>query len=257
MGFLQRLRILPLLVLVAGLSLMVRLGEFTAGARYAGSAMAQQEVDAQPPPMTGEAAQDDESGAQESTDDNADEDTAAEDDMASDKIAGEKSSGGVPPFPVAAEGEKIDWQDSSESDFDYSEVRSSLYEDLVARREELEKRERSMATREALLEAAERELNQKIREMNAVRDEIRGLLAQQSEQEQERINSLVRIYEGMKAKDAARIFNTLDMDVLIAVISRMSERKSAPVLAEMNAERARSVTILMAQQKQIPSIPPQ
>ena len=67
----------------------------------------------------------------------------------------------------------------------------------------------------------------------------------------------MKIYEGMKAKDAANIFNTLDIDVLLAVMSRMSERKSAPVLAEMDPERARTVTILLAQQKQIPSIPPQ
>lgn len=247
MGLLQRLRILPILVLVALLSLVIRVGEFAIGIEYPGVAMAQQEVEAEPPPMNEEQEHADESKADEhAKDEDGHEDTeaAAED-------------AGVPPFPVAGEGETINWQDSSEADFEYSSIRKELYQDLVKRREEISERERSLATREALLEAAERELNQKVREMNAVRDEIKGLLAQQSEQEQERVNSLVRIYEGMKAKDAARIFNTLDMDVLIDVITRMSERKSAPILAEMNAERARSVTILMAQQKQIPSIPPQ
>ena len=60
----------------------------------------------------------------------------------------------------------------------------------------------------------------------------------------------------MKAKDAARIFNTLDVDVLLNVISRMSERKSAPILAEMDADRARTVTILLAQQRQVPGMSP-
>ena len=83
--------------------------------------------------------------------------------------------------------------------------------------------------------------------MTAVRNEIESLLQMQSQQEAERIVSLVKIYEGMKAKDAARIFNTLDTDVLLSVMTRMSERKSAPILAEMNPDRARSVTILMAQ----------
>ena len=136
-------------------------------------------------------------------------------------------------------------------------MQQELYQDLSRRREELDGRERALVTREAFLEAAERELNQKLRELTALKNEIESLMQEQSEEQQERINSLVRIYEGMKAKDAARIFNTLDMDVLISVMARMSERKSAPILAEMSADRARTVTILLAQQNQIPTLPPQ
>ena len=61
----------------------------------------------------------------------------------------------------------------------------------------------------------------------------------------------------MKAKDAANIFNTLDMDILISVMGRMSERKLAPILAEMNPDRARSVTIFLAEQKSLPTLPNQ
>ena len=61
----------------------------------------------------------------------------------------------------------------------------------------------------------------------------------------------------MKAKDAANIFNTLDMDILISVMGRMSERKLAPILAEMNPDRARSVTIFLAEQKSQPTLPNQ
>jgi flagellar motility protein MotE (MotC chaperone) len=247
MNFLQRIKILPLLVIVATLCFALRVSEVYVGLSAHGVAFAQEEVDETPPPLPASA---------------ADEQSASDSPEESDEIAASKAGSadeagavGVPPLPSS--GEPVNWQDASESEFDYSEVRSGLYEDLVSRREELEDRERRLSTREALLEATERELDQKLREMTAVRDEIKALLVEQSEQEVERLNSLVRIYEGMKAKDAARIFNTLDMDVLIAVMSRMSERKSGPILAEMSAERARSVTILMAQQKQIPSIPPQ
>ena len=57
-------------------------------------------------------------------------------------------------------------------------------------------------------------------------EEIQDLLKQQSEEEKARIASLVKIYEGMKPKDAARIFNTLDTDILLDVVGKMSERKS-------------------------------
>ncbi len=239
MTLFQRIRIIPLMVLVAGLALIVRAGEFAAGVERAGVAFAQQEVEADVPPLPGEGAA------------MADEDSMED----AEAVQGPDT---LPSPPMEEEdGERVEWRDASEFEFQHSAVRSGLYEDLAARREALEERERSLAVREALLEAAERELDQKLREMTAVRDEIEGLLKEQETNEQERIVSLVKIYEGMKAKDAARIFNTLDLDVLIAVMTRMSERKSAPILAEMDPDRARTVTIMMAQQKQIPDIPPQ
>lgn len=250
MSMLQRVRILPLLVIVASICLMIRAGEFAAGMKQAGTAFAQQEVDAEVPPLPGAA-------EEVPTTETAKEETEkTEATSAPQETPAEAAADAIPP-PPAEGGEKVEWKDSSEAEFDYSEVKADLYKDLAARREELDDRARALSTREAILEAAERELDQKIREMTAVRNEIQSLMKQQSDEEQERVNTLVRIYEGMKAKDAARIFNTLDMDVLIAVMSRMSERKSAPILAEMAPERARSVTILLAQQKQLPSIPPQ
>ncbi len=240
MTLFRRLRVLPLLVLVAGLALAVRIGEFAVGLNHAGQAYAQQEVNKEPPPLH-----------------DAAEIPHSEEEHSEENAESHAEPEGLPALPLAGEGEKVDWKDATEAAFEYSEVRAGLYKDLAARREELEQREKALVAREALLEAGQRELDQKLREMTAVRNEIKGLLTQQSEEEQARIKSLVTIYEGMKAKDAANIFNTLDIDVLIAIMGRMSERKSAPILAEMTPERARSVTILLAQEKQIPDIPPQ
>lgn len=239
MTLLQRIRILPLLVIVALLSLVVRTGEFAMGVR-SGIAYAQQEVPAEPPPLPAQQA------AEESAIQAADQGIIAQTEQkpVAPSIADQISP---PPSPA--------WRDATETDYEYSEVRAELFRDLSKRREEIESREKALTAREALLLAAEKELDAKLRELNMLRGEIESLLEKQSEEEQARIASLVTIYEGMKAKDAARIFNTLDMDVLMAVISGMSERKSAPILAEMNPERARSVTILMAQQNRLPDLP--
>jgi flagellar motility protein MotE (MotC chaperone) len=56
----------------------------------------------------------------------------------------------------------------------------------------------------------------------------------------------------MKPKDAARIFGELDMVVLLDVIERMKERKIAPILAEMNPQRAKAITIELAQRRGLP-----
>ncbi|PCJ97530.1 MAG: flagellar protein FlbB [Zetaproteobacteria bacterium] len=144
------------------------------------------------------------------------------------------------------------WRDASDSDFDVGHVKLELFEDLSKRRDDLDKYEKDLHMREALLKATEQELDRKYQELTKLRKEIEGLLDDQSEEEGKRVASLVKIYEGMKPKDAARIFDTLDLDVLLAVVSRMSERKVSPVLAAMNPERVRTITIMLVEQKKLP-----
>ena len=66
------------------------------------------------------------------------------------------------------------------------------------------------------------------------------------------MTSLVRIYENMKPKDAARIFEVLDLDTLLMVAERMNERKLAPVMAQMNSERTKEVTVELTRARQLP-----
>ena len=104
----------------------------------------------------------------------------------------------------------------------------------------------------ALLKAAEKEIDRKVEELKKLKTEIESLLGQQQKMEEARIVSLVKIYESMKPKEAAIIFNTLDMDVLLAVVGRMNERRLSPILASMDPEKARIVTIKLAEQRQLP-----
>lgn len=139
----------------------------------------------------------------------------------------------------------------------YTESELEVLQSLSSRRNALEERERDLARRRALLDAAEKEVDRKIAELNALRGEIERLLDVQTKEQEARLRQLVKIYEAMKPKDAANIFNTLELDVLLQVVGRMSERKSAPVLAEMDPQRARIVTIRLADQKKLPVLPQQ
>jgi len=66
------------------------------------------------------------------------------------------------------------------------------------------------------------------------------------------MESLVKIYEKMKPKDAARIFNNLEMDILIDVASNIKESKMAPILASMSSDRANKLTVELATRRQLP-----
>ncbi len=147
------------------------------------------------------------------------------------------------------------WQDASDGDLSVDEVKMEVFEDLVERRKKLDEIEKDLVTREALLRAAEQELERKFQELASLRRDIEKLLEKQSAEEQARVSSLVKIYEGMKPKDAAAIFNTLDLDVLVSVMSKMSERRLSGILASMNPERARTVTIMLAEQSKLPTLP--
>jgi len=233
----SNLRVLPLMVVVASLSFGVRFGEFVTGvSNVPGSANAQESINAQKTMEDG-------GGEMMSLDD---------DKMMADKMTPPDDSIFTNPADIPmseVEGELIKWRDSSEIETNNSEISLELFEDLKERRKEIESQKRELAVREALLKTAEQEIDQKYQELISLREEIQELLEQQTDEEQQRIASLVKIYEGMKPKDAARIFNTLDLDILLDVVSKMSERKSAPIIAAMSAERARSLTIMLAEQK--------
>lgn len=138
----------------------------------------------------------------------------------------------------------------------YSASEVEVLQALSKRRDELDKRERLIGDREALLTAAGQEVDHKIAELNRLKGEIEALLGKQQKMEEERLTSLVKIYEGMKPKEAATIFNTLDLDVLLEVISRMNERKSSPILAAMEPDKARIVTIRLSEKEKLPVAAP-
>lgn len=126
---------------------------------------------------------------------------------------------------------------------------------LQERREQLDQRGRDLDMREAMLVAAESRFDQKIAELQKLKQEIQGLLTTVNAEQQTQLDSLVKIYETMKPADAAKIFNSLENKVLLNVISRMKEAKAAPVLAAMDSARAQEVTILLAERKRLPTMP--
>ncbi len=147
------------------------------------------------------------------------------------------------------------WTDPIDDDAEFPEIKKEMYQDLLKRRQELDDKEKKISQREALVDAAQKEIDRKYGELESLKTEIQGLLKKQTEEEDMRISSLVKIYSGMKPKDAARIFNTLDMDVLLSVVSKMPESKSALIIANMDADPARTLTTMLAEQRKMPELP--
>jgi len=117
---------------------------------------------------------------------------------------------------------------------------------LKERREELDARSRDMDMRANMLKAAERRVEAKLAELKATEARIKDTLGTRDRQEAQQFKSIVAMYENMKSKDAARIFDRLDMKVLVSVSTEINPRKMAEILAQMTPEAAERLTVELA-----------
>ncbi len=209
----MRLRLLPLLIVAAVVMLGVRVGDLWQGLAQAATAEEKKTAAAAPASETPGAVASASAGS-----------TAA------------PGPAGVPPVDP----------------FSLTDSEIELLQKLAARREELEKRGLELEQREVLLTAAESRIEERIQELKALQANIEGMIEQRDEKQEAQLRSLVKIYESMKPKEAARIFEELDMAVLLEVIDRMKERKSAPILAKMNPDKAKEVTVELADRHKLP-----
>lgn len=268
--FLKKLRLLPIMIVVASLTFMVRVGDSVMSYRaLSGEVLAAQseekpkeetapEKPDSPPTAAAEHPSEPNSAAPPPPDalkspDSIDS-TEPKDSKESDPASGSGADDlTLPDTARPAKG----WDDAKDIDTECSDIKADLYKDLTARRAALDTRDKTLSQREALLEAGQKELDRKYTELTGLRDEIQSLLKKQTDEEQARIQSLVKIYTGMKPKDAARIFNTLDMDILVDVVGKMPEGKVSPIVAAMDPDRARALTALLMEQKKLPDLPAQ
>lgn len=113
-------------------------------------------------------------------------------------------------------------------------------------------RTRHLGEAEAVLAAAETRATAQIQRLSAIKRDVEALMQQRSNLQAEDLKRMVTIYETMKPRDAARIFNDLETDIIIDVLDRMAERRSAPIIAELEDSKAREVTRLVLQRRALP-----
>ena len=127
---------------------------------------------------------------------------------------------------------------------------------LSQRRLELDKRAAELSEREVLMQAAEKRIDEKIAKLQTLQSSIEGAVKQQSADDQARVQSLAHMYEQMKPQDAARVFDQLDVPVVLTMMSLMRELKAAPILAAMDPAKAKAVTIALTDAKNASAAPP-
>ena len=122
----------------------------------------------------------------------------------------------------------------------------AILERLQSRRQELEARAREIDIRESLLKSAEKRIESRVEELKAVESRIGTATEQKNEADAARFKGIITMYEGMKPKDAAKVFDRLEMSVLFEIASQIAPRKMSDILGLMSPEAAERLTIEMA-----------
>jgi flagellar motility protein MotE (MotC chaperone) len=127
-----------------------------------------------------------------------------------------------------------------------SETEKQLLARLADRRNALDALAKELDMRASLVAAAEKRLDERTTELKAMEDRIGAMVDAQKAAEDAQFKSLVSMYETMKPQDAARIFDALDMDVLLRVGRAMNPRKMAPIMAKRTSQTAQALTVRLA-----------
>ncbi|WP_346894590.1 hypothetical protein [uncultured Roseibium sp.] len=127
-----------------------------------------------------------------------------------------------------------------------SAAERAVLESLGKRRQDLEKQRGQLDLREKLLQATEERIQKRVEELKKLEKQIEGAVEEKRKQDESEIAGLVTMYESMKPKDAARIFDRLSMPVLLKVVRQMKPRKMADILGKMSSEAAERLTVAIA-----------
>lgn len=238
-----RIRIIPLTIAIAALTLSIRVMDMAhiRDANAEAAATPPEKTAEAPKPVAAEAPKADAKPEEKKADAKPEEKTEEKADEKKEGGKGDKKN------PAVAEiaGETVERR--------YTPVEVELLQNLSKRRIELDRWEKNVEIKEAALNATEKRIDDKIAQIETMKKEVSQLLDQYNEKEDAKIRSLVKIYENMKSKDAARIFDEVEMPILLLVVDKMSEKKVAPILADMDPKKAKLITVQLAEQRKVSS----
>lgn len=136
----------------------------------------------------------------------------------------------------AAEADKNKADDSKKKEWSQEEI--NHFARLNERKRELDAREAELNRIENELTAQKEELEKRMKELEKTRSNISSVLEEKVKADDQKIDTLVQMYSTMKPQQAAKVFETLDEDLSVEIISRMKKKNAAEILNLLKPEKA-------------------
>ncbi|MBL7545589.1 MAG: hypothetical protein JNL11_17350 [Bdellovibrionaceae bacterium] len=146
------------------------------------------------------------------------------------------------PAPLAAQAkhDSVDAKSKSEEsrDVESSRIDFDFVKDFKERKKALDQKEEDLKNWEAEIQNQKTELDSKIVEIQKIRKDISAQLDDRVKADQAKLDTLVQVYSQMKATQAAKVFETLDEDLAVDILTKMKKKNAADILNLLKADKA-------------------
>lgn len=127
-----------------------------------------------------------------------------------------------------------------------SDAPEALLAALKEREMQLASRADVIADRESLLRAAEIRFRAQADRLREAEAQLSATLARADRAAEQDVSQLVEVYESMNPKNAAQIFDAMDVTFAAGFLSRMQRDAAAEILSGLPPDKAYAVSVVIA-----------
>lgn len=123
---------------------------------------------------------------------------------------------------------------------------ASLLAAIRERDQQLNEREQRLIDREQVLRVATIKIEDQLQELADAEERLAATVAIVDSAAENDVQRLTSVYENMKPKNAASIFETMDINFAAGFLMRMRPDAAAAVMSNLSSEAAYSISVVMA-----------
>ena len=117
---------------------------------------------------------------------------------------------------------------------------------LRAREQDLTRREEELDLRDKTLEKLSQEIGARLEELSAAEETLRQTMAIADSAAENDLENLTKVYENMKPKDAAVLFEAMEPSFAAGFLGRMQAASAAQILSGLSPEKAYAISLTLS-----------
>lgn len=121
-----------------------------------------------------------------------------------------------------------------------------LLSELLRREDAVRQHEENLRDKERALAIAEQAVTARLAELQTAEESLRATLAIADQAAEADLIRLTEVYQNMKPKDAAALFETMDPVFAAGFLSRMPPEAAADIMAGMQPDAAYTISVVIA-----------
>lgn len=129
----------------------------------------------------------------------------------------------------------------------FTEEEIDILKRLADRRNRLLEWEEELEVKANVLSLTEEKIDKKLEELRVLKKKVEEALREYRKEEDKKTQSLVKIYENMKPKNAADIMAKMNINNILPIVDKMKEKNAAEILGKMDPRIAKEITSRLAE----------